>query len=134
MSIRHITCALSLVASIGAQAQVCSGGPGGGMDATGNQCNTPGAAGQQALEIPAFENANRKDALVAYESGHYARAAEFFRAAAEQGDVQSAETLSMMYRLGPRLYAGFPADPTQAGYWAAKATQARARVTLVKSP
>jgi hypothetical protein len=37
-------CALSAFVCVSAQAQECSGGPGGGVDATGNQCSIPGAA------------------------------------------------------------------------------------------
>ena len=53
------------------------------------------------------------------------------RVVAEQGDVRSAEMLTMMYRQGSRLYGnGFPADMQQAIYWARKAAASRTSVRL----
>ena len=119
-------CAVALLVNIGAHAQVCSGGPEGGMDATGNQCNQPNGAGPLAAGAEVQPHPSRVEGLAEYEVGHYARAAELFRIAAEQGDVRSAEMLTMMYRQGSRLYGnGFPADMKQAIYWARKAAASR---------
>ena len=119
-------CAVALLVNVGAQAQVCSGGPDGGMDATGNQCNQPDGAWQAAAGSEAQPHPGRVQGLAEYEAGHYVRAAQLFRVAAEQGDVRSAEMLTMMYRQGSRLYGnGFPADMQLAIYWARKAAAAR---------
>jgi hypothetical protein len=37
----RVLCTISLFVSVAANAQTCSGGTDGGMDATGNQCNEP---------------------------------------------------------------------------------------------
>ncbi len=70
----------------------------------------------------------RAEGLAAYERGHDAEAAAYFRRAAEAGDARSAEMLALMYRLGPRLFhAGVPADAAEAARWAAVAADARRR-------
>ena len=135
LSIRHLLCTLSVLAACTANAQVCSGGAQGGMDSTGNQCNEPERI--VADGVPAQADATppaRSAAIAAYEAGHYARAAELFRIAAEQGDVRSAEALSLMHRFGSKMYgAGFATSAQLAGYWAAKATEGRSRTTVVKT-
>jgi len=129
LSVLRALCAVSLLVNIGAHAQVCSGGPDGGMDATGNQCNRPEGAGLYGAGAETPPHPSLAAGLVAYEAGHYAHAAELFRIAAEQGDVRSAEMLTMMYRQGSRLYGkGFPADMQLAIYWARKAATARTHV------
>jgi len=134
MTIRHLLCALSILAACSANAQVCSGGAGGGMDATGNQCNEPERNAAEAPDAADAMHPARRAATVAYESGHYARAAELFRVAAEQGDVRSAEALALMHRFRSKMYgAGFATSPKLAGYWAAKATEGRSRTTVVKT-
>ena len=134
MSIRHVLCAMALIAGTHAGAQVCSGGSGGGMDATGNDCNTPPAASAAAEPSRNAALDYRTQAIAAYESGHYPVAARFFRIAAEQGDAHSAETLALMYRYGSRIYGpSFAADPKLAAHWAARASEARARGGLVKT-
>ncbi|MBK9605062.1 MAG: hypothetical protein IPO58_00970 [Betaproteobacteria bacterium] len=127
-------CAVSLLINIGAHAQVCSGGPDGGMDATGNQCNQPDGAGLAVVGSEAQPHPSRVQGLAEYEAGHYVRAAELFRVAAEQGDVRSAEMLTMMYRQGSRLYGnGFPADMQLAIHWARKAAAYKTRVGFASS-
>jgi len=45
MKLRQALCLAAVMALTGSlQAQVCSGGLNGGMDATGNDCNAPGSA------------------------------------------------------------------------------------------
>ena len=132
MSIRHLICALSMLAACTANAQVCSGGAGGGMDATGNQCNEPDRYPESASPAADAMHPARKAAIAAYESGHYAQAAELFRVAAEQGDVRSAEALALMHRFGSKMYgAGFATSPKLASYWASKATEGRMRTKVL---
>jgi hypothetical protein len=51
MNIVQLTAfAVVLACAAPAHAQVCSGGPDGGADATGNQCNTPGDVA--AISVP----------------------------------------------------------------------------------
>lgn len=134
MRVRHVLCALSCLACAQVAAQVCSGGAGGGMDATGNDCNEPQSSAAADPKILAVIE-NRTQAIAAYESGHYPRAVSFFQIAAELGDVKSAETLSLMYRFGARLYGSeFPADRRLAEHWAAKAVEARVRTEAIKMP
>ena len=45
----RIACFLSALVCAAAQAQECSGGPAGGVDATGNQCSVPGQAVDSTL-------------------------------------------------------------------------------------
>ena len=132
MSIRHVICALSMLGACSANAQVCSGGAEGGMDATGNQCNEPDRYPDSASPVVAAAAeavpAARRDAIAAYEAGHYAQAAELFRVAAEQGDARSAEALALMHRFGSKMYgAGFATSPKLASYWATKASEGRVR-------
>jgi TPR repeat protein len=126
MSIRNLMLALSLCGGLSANAQHCSGGANGGMDATGNDCNEPAAA----VESDAVR-ANRRDAMAAYRIGDFKRAAALFQVAAEQGDQRSAETLALMHRYGPSVFgAGFVADAKMARYWATKAAEAKARTRI----
>ena len=75
-------------------------------------CATAHAAGSVA-ELA------REQALLEYAAGHFATASAHFRVAAEQGDMRSAETLSLMYRYGERLYGeAFRANPVEAAHWA----------------
>jgi hypothetical protein len=48
----HVACFLSAFVCAAAQAQECSGGPGGGVDATGNQCSAPGRELDPAERTP----------------------------------------------------------------------------------
>ena len=130
LSIRQALCALSVLVSLGTYAQVRSGGAGSGMDPTGNQPNPPDATGSPVSEAQASSNLIRREAIAAYDAGRYAEAGELFRIAAENGDARSAGTLALMYRFGPRMFsAGFAADTTLASFWAAKAAEARSRMT-----
>lgn len=80
----------------------------------------------QAADPPGA--ALRSEGLAAYERGHDAEAAAYFRRAAEAGDARSAEMLALMYRLGPQLFhAGVPADAAEVAKWAAVAADARRR-------
>jgi len=107
------------VHSGGAHAQSCSGGAGGGMDATGNECRDG-----DRFVAPATA---REQGLLAYERGHFAVALVHFRDAALAGDARSAEILALMHRLGPQLYgAEVPADPVAAVRWAAIAAERHA--------
>jgi TPR repeat protein len=127
MSIRHLLLALSLCGGLSANAQHCSGGANGGMDATGNDCNEP-AAVVESEKV----RTSRHDAMAAYRIGDYKRAAALFQVAAEQGDFRSAETLALMHRYGPSVFgAGFVADAKMARYWATKAAEAKTRMRVV---
>jgi len=69
-----------------------------------------------------------EEGLVAYERGHDAEAAAYFRRAAEGGDVRSAEMLALMYRFGPRLFGpGVAADAAESARWAGIAAEGRRR-------
>lgn len=108
--------AIAVLSSGAACAQDCSGGRGGGMDVTGNECRH----GDRFVAAAT----SREEGLLAYERGHYAAAIVHFRDAALAGDARSAEILALMYRYGPRLYgAQVPADPVEAARWAAIAAQ-----------
>jgi len=117
---RALLIAAMVVVGGNVQAQHCSGGADGGMDATGNQCN---------LVEPSMANpmaAARESGLEEYAKGHYATAAAHFRRAADLGDARSAEILALMYRLGPRIYGeSFPADAAESARWAVLAASRR---------
>jgi hypothetical protein len=53
----HVACFLSAFVCVAAQAQECSGGPGGGVDATGNQCSAPGQAVDSTLPVAVLARA-----------------------------------------------------------------------------
>jgi hypothetical protein len=53
----HVACFLSAFVCVAAQAQECSGGPGGGVDATGNQCSAPGQAVDSTLPVTVLARA-----------------------------------------------------------------------------
>ena len=126
MTLRILCCVLSLTAGVGANAQVCSGGTNGGMDATGNDCND---AASVSVASPA--NENRREAMAAYRMGDFKRAAALFRTAADEGDLRSAETLAMMQRYGSAVFgAGFVADAKMARHWEAHVAAAKARTRL----
>lgn len=74
------------------------------------------------------EAALRERGLAAYERGHDADAAAYFRRAAEAGDARSAEILALMYRFGTKLFPqGVTADAAESAKWAAIAADARRR-------
>jgi hypothetical protein len=108
-----------------AHAQECSGGPDGGMDATGSHCNSPAIASiddASPSRAPADEDAvaihNR--GLAFYERGHYSAAVDLFRRAGERGDVRSAEMIVLMHRHNAKLYGGRVAiTDIEAKRWAA---------------
>lgn len=100
--IRQALCVLSLLVSIGAQAQSCSGGVDGGMDATGNQCNTLGAAGLLDSGNATAAVVNRTAATSANDSGTLAQAAARFGIALKEGDVRGAQLVAVIYRFGAR--------------------------------
>ena len=52
-----VACFLSAFVCVAAQAQECSGGPGGGVDATGNQCSAPGQAVDSTLPVTVLARA-----------------------------------------------------------------------------
>lgn len=109
------------------QAQVCSGGSEGGMDATGNQCNEIGQVIAQAADDP---DAMREQGLQEYAIGHYAAAVAHFRSAATSGDLRSAEILVLMYHFGPTLYGdGVAADAAESTHWAEIVTTGRPLTT-----
>lgn len=131
MNVRR-TLLIATVAAVSGyvQAQGCSGGPDGGMDATGNQCGLVEAT--VAGQAIARADASRERGLQEYANGHYAMAVMHFRRAAEEGDARSAEILALMYRFGPRLYgAGVPEDPAESARWAALAGGRRAMSSAV---
>jgi hypothetical protein len=135
---RSIVCIafLGVLVAIGvhpgaAHAQACSGGAGGGMDATGNECRDG-----DRFVAPAT---SREQGLLAYERGHYAVALVHFRDAALAGDARSAEILALMHRYGPQFYgAAVPADRAASARWAAVAAERRAAAppgsVAVRSP
>ena len=95
----------ALAASL--HAQQCSGGPDGGSDATGHQCNSPGAGFDRSTgndHAPAVTLRNQ--GLEDYERGHYDAAVRLFRRAAQQGDIRSAEMIVLMHRHNAQLYGG----------------------------
>jgi len=53
----HVACFLSAFVCVAVQAQECSGGPGGGVDATGNQCSAPGQAVDSTLPVTVLARA-----------------------------------------------------------------------------
>jgi hypothetical protein len=54
MTTLRAVCALSAFVCVSAQAQDCSGGPGGGVDPTGNQCSTPATSVDTSYPAPAL--------------------------------------------------------------------------------
>lgn len=121
---RALFIAVMVVVGGNVQAQHCSGGADGGMDATGNQCNQIEPA--VAISANAGAAAARESGLEEYAKGHYATAAAHFRRAAEAGDVRSAEILALMYRVGPRLYGeSVPVDAAESARWAMLAASRR---------
>lgn len=128
MNIRPVMIVMSFCCALSVDAQVCSGGADGGMDATGSDCNNPAGA----LESEDIRS-SRRDAMAAYRIGDFKRAAALFEVAAVQGDPRSAETLALMHRYGPSVFgAGFVADAKMARYWAARAAEAKARTRLAE--
>ncbi len=133
----------ALLASAAVHAQSCSGGAGGGMDATGNDCD-PDARWTAALEAgctpptpvgPAEAVCTRLAALGEYDKGHYGEAARQLRHAAELGDAPAAETLANMYRVGERLYGDqIRADAVQAARFSAMASALRRASVITSSP
>ena len=118
---------LAIVTSL--HAQQCSGGPDGGADAAGPQCNAPGGAFELSSGVdvaPAV--ALRNQGLDDYERGHYDAAVRLFRRAAELGDIRSAEMIVLMHRHNAQLYGGRVAvSAVEAKKWTdvvARATQA----------
>ena len=112
-------------------AQTCSGGPDGGADATGHQCNASDSApSDDALRDIAL--AFRDQGLIDYERGNYDAAITWFRRAADHGDVRSAVMIVLMHRHNVQLYGGrVPVSNEEAKKWAgvvAKASQARIAV------
>ena len=113
---RALTAAAALLLAATVHAHDCSGGTDGGMDATENKCKDASGA------------ALREQGLAAYERGHDAEAAAYFRRAAEAGDARSAEILALMYRFGAELFPrGVTADAAESAKWAAIAADARRR-------
>lgn len=108
-----------LAFSVSSQAQECSGGADGGMDATGNQCNRPEVADDRLVL--------RIQGLEAYTRGHYDAAVELFRRAAERGDLHSATIIVLMHRYNAQLYGGqVSVGAPEARHWGgvvARATQ-----------
>ena len=101
-------------------AQECSGGPDGGTDATGHQCNSlanPLVRPPNVDLSPAI--ALRNQGLEDYQRGDYNAAVALFRRAAEQGDLRSAEMIVLMHRYNKLLYAGrVTIDAIEAKKWA----------------
>jgi TPR repeat protein len=129
MAFRTLLCVLPLAGSLAVNAQVCSGGTGGGMDATGNDCNDP-----SSIAEPKAVATNRQDAMAAYRIGDFKRAAALFEIAAEKGDLRSAEILALMNRYGPAVFgAGFVSDAKMARYWAGRAAEVKARQRLARA-
>jgi TPR repeat protein len=118
-----LVAALSLAPAL--HAQSCSGGPDGGADATGNQCNATGISSD--ARDPAL--GLRDQGLVDYERGNYDAAVKWFRRAADQGDVRSAVMIVLMHRHNLQLYGGrVPVSDDEARKWAdviARAAQAQ---------
>ena len=113
------------------QAQTCSGGPDGGMDATGHQCNPPDIALSSPVDATRLSwLALRDQGLADYERGNYDAAVKGFRRAAEQGDVSSAVMIVLMHRHNVQLYGGrVPVSDDEARHWAAHiAKSAEAKV------
>ena len=116
------------VAAASLHAQQCSGGPDGGADATGHQCNLPGAFDQATAVGDALAVTLRNQGLEDYARGHYDAAVTLFRRAAQLGDIRSAEMIVLMHRFNAQLYGGGVAvSAAEAKTWAdvvARAAQA----------
>ena len=116
---------LMLAVTASLRAQECSGGPDGGADATGNQCNNPPIAmiDDASARTSAGSDdpvAVRKLGLEQYERGNYVAAVDLFRRAGERGDIRSAEMIVLMHRYNARLYGGrISISAAEAERWAA---------------
>jgi hypothetical protein len=126
MNVAHLfVLVLTLAVTAPLRAQECAGGPDGGADATGHQCNNPPIA--RIDDAPASTATNDDDpvairtrALEQYERGHYNAAVDLFRRAGERGDIRSAEMIVLMHRHKARLYGGRVAiSDAEAKRWAA---------------
>lgn len=95
--------------------QTCSGGPDGGADATGNQCN--------AVAEPARADDGFADAMQAYEHGEYAQALQLFRVPAGAGNAEAQELLGFLHLYGETLYPGVERDPRAAMLWLDRAAR-----------
>lgn len=117
------------------QAQTCSGGPDGGMDATGHQCNASDVAPIVSVDAtnPSWL-ALREQGLTDYERGNFDAAVKWFRRAAVEGDVPSAVMIVLMHRHNAQLYGGrVPVTDDEAKQWAAhiaKSAQAKVAADL----
>ncbi len=91
-------------------------------------CWMAGASASTVEADVAFDRAQAE-----YDNGHYALAVVHLLEAAAQGDDRSPPMLTLMYRMGERLYGNqVRADPTEAARWAALAAE-RYQATLTAS-
>ena len=95
--------------------QTCSGGPDGGADATGNQCNAPSE--------PARADDGFAGAMQAYEHGEYEQAVQLFRVPADAGNAEAQELLGFLHLYGETLYPGVERDPRAAMLWLDRAAR-----------
>lgn len=95
--------------------QTCSGGPDGGTDATGNQCN--------AVSEPVRAGDGFADAMQAYEHGDYEQAVQLFRVPAGAGNAEAQELLGFLHLYGETLYPGVERDPRAAILWLDRAAR-----------
>jgi hypothetical protein len=83
----HVACFLSVFVCAGAYAQTCSGGAGGGMDATGNQCS---AAGNDLDSVQAAPVITRATAASASRAQAHARSTGSWSTTAKASEPQIA--------------------------------------------
>ena len=134
MNLLHALLAVGiLLVSNAAIPQTCSGGVGGGMDATGCDCNlaTETEEGRVAIRvesIAAIGQYSFERGIEEYEKRHYADAVLLLKRSAESGDVRAAEVLALMYQFGKQLFGdSVRSDRTEAAHFAELATRLRQR-------
>lgn len=132
MSLLHaLLAAAALLVMHPAYSQACSGGVGGGMDATGCDCNLAtgtdtGAATPRAESAATPGQYSFERGIDEYEKGDYANAVLLLKRSAESGDVRAAEVLALMYRFGKQLFGNAVRnDPIEGAHFAELATRLR---------
>ena len=138
--LRALLAAGALLLTHATCAQTCSGGVGGGMDATGCDCNlsTRTDAVVARAHVQSTATTGQHDferGIDEYEKGHYANAVFLLRRSAESGDIRAAEVLALMYRFGKQLFRdSVRSDRTQAAHFAELAARLRRAADEVEQP